>query len=158
MVKLFLIFPNTYFPKQVQTTPFFVSKDAKKSLTLLLRHHNVHEDSFFSLIIHPKMWLFRVIVKKNFMAPFYGWGSIALKQEPLGGVSLLFTTKFPEILWKQPYCWSYSTFFWTSIFPNLSGSLNLFGFSFSFLDLDAKNNSDHIHYQNGFWQDGGLFL
>ena len=31
------------------------------------------------------------------MAPFYGWGSIASKLEPLLGGSLLFTTKFPEI-------------------------------------------------------------
>ena len=30
------------------------------------------------------------------MAPFYGWGSTALRLEPLGGGGLLFTTKFPE--------------------------------------------------------------
>ena len=35
--------------------------------------------------------------KKNFMAPFYGWGSTASKLEPLRGGSLLFTTKLPEI-------------------------------------------------------------
>ena len=35
--------------------------------------------------------------KKNFMAPFYGWGSTASSLEPLRGGSLLFTTKFPEI-------------------------------------------------------------
>ena len=28
------------------------------------------------------------------MAPFYGWGSIASRLEPLRGGSLLFTTKF----------------------------------------------------------------
>ena len=33
------------------------------------------------------------------MAPFYGWGSTASRLEPLRGGSLLFTTKFPEILW-----------------------------------------------------------
>ena len=33
----------------------------------------------------------------NFIAPFYGWGSIASRLEPLRGGSLLFTTKFPEI-------------------------------------------------------------
>ena len=33
--------------------------------------------------------------KKNFMAPFYGWGSTASRLEPLRGGSLLFTTKFP---------------------------------------------------------------
>ena len=31
------------------------------------------------------------------MAPFYGWGSIASRLEPLEGGSLLFTTKSPEI-------------------------------------------------------------
>ena len=31
------------------------------------------------------------------MAPFYGWGSTALKLEPLQRGSLRFTTKFPEI-------------------------------------------------------------
>ena len=35
--------------------------------------------------------------RKNFMAPFYGWGSTASKLEPLRGGSLLFTTKFPKI-------------------------------------------------------------
>ena len=31
-------------------------------------------------------------LKKNFMAPFYGWGSTASRLEPLRGGSLLFTT------------------------------------------------------------------
>ena len=35
--------------------------------------------------------------KKNFMAPFYGWGSTASRLEPLWGGSLLFTTRFSEI-------------------------------------------------------------
>ena len=35
--------------------------------------------------------------EKNFMAPFYGWGSTASRLDPLQGGSLLFTTKFPEI-------------------------------------------------------------
>ena len=35
--------------------------------------------------------------KKNFIVPFYGWGSTAPRLEPLWGGSLLFTTKFPEI-------------------------------------------------------------
>ena len=35
-------------------------------------------------------------LKKNFMAPFYGWDSTASRLEPLQGGSLLFTTKFPE--------------------------------------------------------------
>ena len=32
----------------------------------------------------------------HFMAPFYGWGSTNSRLVPLGGGSLLFTTKFPE--------------------------------------------------------------
>ena len=36
-------------------------------------------------------------LKKNFMAPFYGWDSTASRLQPLRGGSLLFTTKFPEI-------------------------------------------------------------
>ena len=35
--------------------------------------------------------------KKNFMAPFYGWGSTASRLVPLWGGSLLFTLKFPDI-------------------------------------------------------------
>ena len=31
------------------------------------------------------------------MVPFYGWGSTALRLEPLRGGSLLFTTKLSEI-------------------------------------------------------------
>ena len=37
--------------------------------------------------------LFKLKKKKNFMAPFYGWGSTASMLEPLRGGSLLFTTK-----------------------------------------------------------------
>ena len=40
---------------------------------------------------------FRKTFKKNFMAPFYGWSSTALRLEPLPEGTLLFTTKFPEI-------------------------------------------------------------
>ena len=35
--------------------------------------------------------------KKNFMAPFYGWGSTNSRLAPLRGGSLLFTTNSPEI-------------------------------------------------------------
>ena len=35
--------------------------------------------------------------KKNFMAPFYGWGSTASRLQPLQGGSLLSTIQFPEI-------------------------------------------------------------
>ena len=40
--------------------------------------------------------------KTNFMAPFYGWGSTALRLQPLQGGSLLFTTKFPVYSFYQP--------------------------------------------------------
>ena len=36
-------------------------------------------------------------IKKNFIAPFYGWGSTASRLEPLREGSLLFTTESPEI-------------------------------------------------------------
>ena len=36
-------------------------------------------------------------IKKNFMFPFYGWGSTTSKLQPLRGNSLLFTTELQEI-------------------------------------------------------------
>ena len=52
----------------------------------------------FSIVCFDLAW--RVgrnsFLKKNFMTPFYGWGSTASRLEPLQGGSLLFTTKFPE--------------------------------------------------------------
>ena len=47
--------------------------------------------------MHAKDWDIELKKKKNFMAPFYGWGSTASRLEPLRGGSLLFITKFPEI-------------------------------------------------------------
>ena len=35
------------------------------------------------------------------MAPFYGWGSTALRLQPLRGGSLLFTIQFPESCMQQ---------------------------------------------------------
>ena len=49
---------------------------------------NIH----YSQDSRERKWLL-----KNFMAPFYGWGSTASRLEPLRGGSLLFTTKFPEV-------------------------------------------------------------
>ena len=40
----------------------------------------------------------RDLKKKNFMAPFYGWGSTASRLEPLQGGSLLFTKNFLQKL------------------------------------------------------------
>ena len=46
---------------------------------------------------HVSETFYFFLKKTNFMTPFYGWGSTAARLEPLGGGSLLFTTKFPEI-------------------------------------------------------------
>ena len=46
---------------------------------------------------HFEKLLFCSRGKKNFMDPFYGWSSTASRLKPLRGVSLLFTTKLPEI-------------------------------------------------------------
>ena len=46
---------------------------------------------------HKKLIKTIYFKKKNFMAPFHGWGSAASRLEPLRGDNLLFTTKFPEI-------------------------------------------------------------
>ena len=48
-----------------------------------------------SVTLKLLQWL--TLTLKNFMAPFYGWGSTASRLEPLRGGSLLFTTKFPEV-------------------------------------------------------------
>ena len=37
-----------------------------------------------------------MIIKKNFIALFYGWGSTASRLQPLWGGSLPFTIQFPE--------------------------------------------------------------
>ena len=37
------------------------------------------------------------VIKKNFLVPYYGWGSTVARLQPLRGGSLLFTTKVPEI-------------------------------------------------------------
>ena len=42
-----------------------------------------------------------MLKKNNFKAPFYGWGSTASMLEPLRGGSLLSTTKFPQIPWRD---------------------------------------------------------
>ena len=51
----------------------------------------------------------KLTLKKNFMPPFYGWGSTSSRLEPLQGGSLVFTTKSPEIpgerlsrIWSHP--------------------------------------------------------
>ena len=46
----------------------------------------------------PEDWI-TLVIKKNFMASFYGRGSTASRLEPLQGGSLLFTTKYYNGLW-----------------------------------------------------------
>ena len=48
-------------------------------------------------VVIPLVFKNNPSIKKNFMAPFYRWGSTASRLEPLQGGSLLFTTKFPEV-------------------------------------------------------------
>ena len=50
----------------------------------------------YSLRVISHVW-YKILYLKKIMAPFYGWGSIASRLEPIRGGSLLFTTKFPEI-------------------------------------------------------------
>ena len=53
--------------------------------------------TFFCLIQTKCYFLFPIKLKKNFMAPFYGWVSTASRLELLRGGSLPFSTRFPEI-------------------------------------------------------------
>ena len=49
------------------------------------------------ILTHLFYHLLSLLLKKNFIAPFYGWSSTTSRLEPLRGGSLLFTTKSPEI-------------------------------------------------------------
>ena len=75
-------------------------------------HHDVTDLVNHEMVKNTKVWLSweqnitfqqnkKILnlchLKKNFMAPFYGWGSTGSRLEPLRGGSLLFTTKSPEI-------------------------------------------------------------
>ena len=86
---------------------FNKSEGSKESM---ICHYFYFSDSFkyqpyvcnacsdFSMTVQNLSDIFVVTVKnidykkKNFMAPFYGWGSTASRLEPLRGGSLLFTT------------------------------------------------------------------
>ena len=57
---------------------------------LVPKLNNYHFEWSWILITFKKI--------KNFMAPYYGWGSTATRLEPLRGGSLLFSTKFPKFL------------------------------------------------------------
>ena len=74
------------------------------------------EDAFYDVVYASCIWLifpffkissyfscFFSIKKKNFMAPFYGWGSTASRLEPLWGGSLLFTTNHLYIIFAMTH-------------------------------------------------------
>ena len=52
----------------------------------------------------------KTLKKKNFMAPFYGWGSTASRLQPLRGGSLLFTIQFVSLLEEKITCLSLGQF------------------------------------------------
>ena len=64
------------------------------NLKMHSKHSSCCSEEILDRFIYTKK---NFIKKKNFMAPFYGWGSTASRLEPLRGGSLLFTTKFPEV-------------------------------------------------------------
>ena len=68
-----------------------------KIYKVLLTTTNLHVEFLMILKKHLIQLIITYYFKKNFMAPFYGWGSTVSRLEPLPGGSLLFTTKFPEI-------------------------------------------------------------
>ena len=67
------------------------SKTSMKTQTCWHSHFLIHHKSVCDTTYSKKL------KKKNFMAPFYGWGSTASRLVPLQRGSLLFTTKFPDI-------------------------------------------------------------
>ena len=78
-----------YLNLRVQKITFFIC-----NLYTIEKKNFVKKDKYIDHSTSLNILLFL----KNFMAPFYGWGSTASKLEPLQGGSLLFTTKFSEIL------------------------------------------------------------
>ena len=67
------------------------------SLEKIIVHMDVSKNIFRVNKVNS-MFLRPIKKNNNFMVPFYGWGSTASRLELLRGSSLLFTTKFPEIL------------------------------------------------------------
>ena len=89
MANLSISFISIFF--FILNFPFLTSPNIKTN-HLLVSLGNLlflHFCSFFYKLFNN--------AKKNFIAPFNGWGSTASRLEPLRGGSLLFTTKFPEI-------------------------------------------------------------
>ena len=63
---------------------------------MALTKQSLFQNPFYSaemVYLFPQTWK----KKKNFVAPFYRWGSTVSKLEPLWGGNLLFTIKFLKI-------------------------------------------------------------
>ena len=78
--------------------PFFFNPQVR--INKMVNKYSVHyhpSPSRLTSRIHPLIEPIKGY-KKDFMAPFYGWGSTASRLQPLRGGSLLFTIQFPEIL------------------------------------------------------------
>ena len=64
----------------------------KNQRYLLFKHQYRSLEVLRIQLLLLMIWKRRNLTLKNFMAPFYGWGSTALRLQPLRGGSLLFTT------------------------------------------------------------------
>ena len=73
----------------------------KQYLNLWLQRWLRPSHNLVRSLIPYGLWILKVLFAqdciKNFMAPFYGWGSTTSRLVPLRGGSLLFITKFPDI-------------------------------------------------------------
>ena len=113
------VFVNTlsvadkYFLHSSQNFPQRIEKQVSKKqktfsqvfvpfLKLTFNFNCFFKKMTITVYVFPKLRTVKNVIrqkkkKKNFMAPFYGWGSTASRLQPLRGGSLLFTTQFPEI-------------------------------------------------------------
>ena len=83
---------------QISLYKNFLSKDVFRLQELYKKYYLFLEETYFQIPLFEKpVWTDSFFLKKNFMNPFYGWGSAAWRLGSLRGCSLLFTNKFPEI-------------------------------------------------------------
>ena len=76
--------------KEILESKICILHRFRRKRSLSCSHHKLSVGNNAYLFIHMKK-------KKNFMAPFYGWGSTASRLVSFRGGCLLFTTKFPNI-------------------------------------------------------------
>ena len=72
-------------------------KFMSKNLDYLIQSNSGHCRCHQRYISNETLQWTSESIEKNYMTPFYGWGSTASRLEPLWRGSLLFTTKFSEI-------------------------------------------------------------